>query len=91
MSIAPKMIIESPINIFPLAAGPHPRRLSPLARSHAAVVRNDFPLKRRPTDHVSGACGYTEPRMWESAARCQRQFALGVGPQRQCKKVAQAF
>ena len=30
----------------------------------------------------SSACGHTEPRTWRSEARCQRQFALGVGPQR---------
>jgi hypothetical protein len=29
------------------------------------------------------ACGYAEPRTWESEAKHQRQFALGVGPQRQ--------
>jgi hypothetical protein len=34
---------------------------------------------------VKSACGHTEPRTWDSEARCQRQFALGVGPQRQCK------
>jgi hypothetical protein len=32
------------------------------------------------------ARGHTEPRTWESEARYQRQLALGVGPQRQCKK-----
>jgi serine/threonine protein kinase len=26
---------------------------------------------------------HTEPRTWKAEARCQRQFALGVGPQRQ--------
>jgi hypothetical protein len=29
------------------------------------------------------ACGHAEPRTWGSEARHQRQFALGVGPQRQ--------
>ena len=29
------------------------------------------------------ACGHTEPRTSKSEARCQRQLALGVGPQRQ--------
>jgi hypothetical protein len=33
------------------------------------------------------ACGHAEPRTCESEARHQRKFALGVGPQRQCKKV----
>ena len=29
------------------------------------------------------ACGHTEPRTCKSEARCQRQFAPGVGPRRQ--------
>jgi nicotinate dehydrogenase subunit A len=33
----------------------------------------------------ASACGHAEPRTWESEARHQRQFALGVGPQRKCK------
>ena len=33
----------------------------------------------------AGACGHTEPRTCESAARCQRQLAAGVGPRRQWK------
>src|SRR5437867_7303436 len=36
--------------------------------------------------HDSG-CGHVEPRTWKSEARHQRQFALGVGPQRQRRKV----
>jgi hypothetical protein len=28
------------------------------------------------------ACGHVEPRTWKSEARHQRQFAMGVGPQR---------
>jgi hypothetical protein len=28
------------------------------------------------------ACGHAELRTWKSEARHQRQFALGVGPQR---------
>jgi hypothetical protein len=35
-----------------------------------------------------GARGHAEPRTWESEAKHQRQFALGVGPQRQWKDVA---
>jgi hypothetical protein len=37
----------------------------------------------RQVGRVGSACGYVEPRTWESEARHQRQFALGVGPQRQ--------
>ena len=34
---------------------------------------------------MGSACGHTEPRTWESSAPCRRQFAPGVGPQRQWK------
>src|SRR5437016_1833889 len=36
------------------------------------------------------ACGHASTRPWEAAAQRQRQFALGVGPQRQWKKVGRA-
>jgi hypothetical protein len=32
---------------------------------------------------LRSACGHTEPRRCESEATYRRQFALGVGPQRQ--------
>ena len=32
------------------------------------------------------ACGHAAPRPSNAAVKRQRQFALGVGPQRQCKK-----
>ena len=32
------------------------------------------------------ACGHPDPRTCESEGRGQRQFALGVGPQRHVKK-----
>ncbi len=35
------------------------------------------------TGQVGSACGYAEPRPCKAEARHQRQFALGVGPQRQ--------
>ena len=38
-------------------------------------------------DRWMSACGHAAPRTCESEARRQRQFALGVGPQRQWKKV----
>ena len=37
------------------------------------------------------ACGHAEPRTSRSEARRQRQFALGVGPQRQWKKRGSAW
>ena len=33
---------------------------------------------------VQSACGHAEPRTSKSEARHQRQFAMGVGPHRQC-------
>ena len=33
------------------------------------------------------ACGHPEPRPCAAEAKDQRQFALGVGPQRQCFNV----
>ena len=42
--------------------------------------RSSFYVRRS----ARGACGHAEPRTWRSEARHQRQFALGVGPQRQC-------
>ena len=39
-------------------------------------------------DGNMGACGHAYPLARERAAgRHQRQYALGVGPQRQCRKV----
>src|SRR5437016_8288894 len=35
------------------------------------------------------ACGHASTRPSTAAAKRQRQFALGVGPQRQCKKDGQ--
>jgi hypothetical protein len=36
--------------------------------------------------HQSSACGHAEPRPRNFEAKRQRQFALGVGPQRQEEK-----
>jgi len=40
-------------------------------------------------EHDGSACGHASPRPSNAAAKRQRQFALGVGPQRQCKEDGQ--
>src|SRR5438034_10092672 len=39
----------------------------------------------------ASACGHASTRPWEAAAKRLRQFALGVGPQHQCKKAISAI
>ena len=51
-----------------------------------SAVARESGYERRlegPNASEESACGHTEPRTSRSEARCQRQFALGVGPQRQ--------
>src|SRR6266487_2677609 len=70
---------------------------APVEKAPAATSRRGHGHPRRgvnvssrwgwgPSASGKSACGHISARTWASSARCQRQFAAGVGPRRQWKK-----